>query len=57
MVYGKTNPYKGLPALSVSFTCVDADDNDYDGTYGDYDVTARVLLVKIDGIWKVFGFK
>ncbi len=56
-MYGESNPYKGLPAFSVSFTCVDANDNVYDGTYGDYDVTARVMLVKIDGKWKVFGFK
>ena len=56
-MYGETNPYKGLPAFSVSFTCVDANDNVYDGTYGEYDVTARVLLVRIDGEWKVFGFK
>lgn len=56
-MYGETNPYKGLPAFSVSFTCADANNNIYDGTYGDYDITARVLLVKIDGKWKVFGFK
>ena len=55
--YGETNPYAGLPAFSVSFTCADANDNIYDGTYGEYDVTTRVLLVKVDNKWKVFGFK
>ena len=55
--YGEPNPYKGCPGLSVSLTCADANNNIYDGTYGDYDVTARILLVKYQGQWKVFGFK
>lgn len=49
--------YVGLPAFSVSFNCVDAYNNFYDDTYGAYDTTARVLLVKQEGEWKVFGFK
>jgi hypothetical protein len=56
-VYGEKNPYSGLDAFSVSFNCADAQDNIYDGKYGDYDTTARILLVKQDGKWKVFGFK
>ncbi len=56
-MYGKPNPYKGCPGFSVSFTCADANNNIYDGTYGNYDVTARVLLVNYKGGWKVFGFK
>ena len=56
-MYGKENPYKGLPAFSVSFNCADAYNNFYDGTYGDYDTSARVLLVKKNGVWRVFMFK
>lgn len=56
-MYGEQNPYAGLPAYSVSFTCAAANGDLYDGTYGEYDVTTRVLLVKVDGKWKVFGFK
>ena len=56
-MYGEPNPYKGCPGYSVSLTCADANNNIYDGTYGDYDITARILLVKDQGHWKVFGFK
>lgn len=49
--------YKGEPAFSVSFNCVDANNNFYDGSHGEYDTTARVMLVKEEGVWKVFGFK
>ncbi len=55
--YGEPNPYEGLPAYSVSFTCADSNNEIYDGSCGKYDVTARVLLVEIDDHWKVFGFK
>ena len=48
-MYGEQNPYAGLPAYSVSFTCAAANGDLYDGTYGEYDVTTRVLLVKVDG--------
>lgn len=56
-MYGESNPYKGCPGYSVSLTCVDSNNNIYDGTYGNYDVTARILLVKYKGSWRVFGFR
>jgi hypothetical protein len=56
-MYGEENPYAGLPAVSVSFNCADSQDNIYDGKYGQYDTTARILLVEQNGKWKVFGFK
>lgn len=51
------NPYNGMPAMSVKFNCMDSRGNLYDGLQGDYDTTARVMLVKQNGVWKVFGLK
>lgn len=51
---GKQNPYKGLPGLSISFNCTDSNGNLYEGKY---DTSTRILLVNINGKWKVFGFK
>ena len=55
--FEEDSKYYGAPAISVSFNCADANNNFYDGKHGEYDTTARVLLVKEDGLWKVFGFK
>lgn len=55
--YGAPNPYNDCPGFCVSLTCVDANNNIYDGTYGDYDITARILLVKHKGQWRVFELK
>lgn len=54
---GKFNPYKGLPALSISFDCADSNNNLYDDSKGRYDTDTKVLVVKIGDEWNVFGFK
>lgn len=51
------NPYEGYRAYSVSFTCADAKDNIYDGKYGEYDITTRVVLLYQHGRWMVLFFK
>lgn len=48
---------RDVPMCYVSFDCVDANNKYYDGTYGKYDTTVDVYLVKQNGIWKVFEFK
>jgi len=53
-MYGEKSPYSGMPAFSVFFNCADSQDNIY---FGDYDTTARILLVEKNGKWQVFAFK
>jgi hypothetical protein len=45
----------GLPAYSVSFDCIKGDCDIY--SEGDTDTDVRVLLIKENGKWKIFGFK
>lgn len=50
--------YKGLPASSVSFTCVDSQNKRYDGSRGQYDTEVTILLVRNEeNKWKVLGFE
>lgn len=54
---GDDNPYKGMDGYSVSFDCANAKGEIYDGSKGNYDTDARVMLVKKDDMWQVTGFK
>ena len=58
MVYGTQYsnkiPYKGWNAMSVCFDC-DRGNSSYENTL--YDSTARIILVQIDGNWRVADFK
>ena len=58
MVYGSQYsnnfPYKGWNAVSVCFYC-DQGNSSYENTR--YDPSARIILVQIDGNWRVAGFK
>lgn len=51
------NLFEGLPSICVKLDDLDADDNSYDGSKGDFDTDANVILVKKDGVWRVFTFK
>lgn len=51
------NPFEGCQAKSVSFNCVNDKGEAYNHEYGDYDTTARVILVHDKGKWTVIGFK
>lgn len=52
--YSNDVPYKGWNAISVCFTC-DRNNSTYENTK--YDTTTRIILVQIDGCWRVVGFK
>lgn len=58
MVYGSQNlddlPYKGWNAVSVCFNC-DQGNSSYKNTQ--YDPSAHIILVQIDGNWRVAGFR
>ena len=58
MVYGTQYsndlPYKGWNAISVCFYC-DRGNSPYENTQ--YDSDARIILVQIDGDWRVADFK
>lgn len=52
--YSNNIPYKGWNAISVCFYC-DQGNSSYKNTQ--YDSSARIILVQIDGNWRVAGFK
>ncbi len=49
--------YAGCEAMNVRFDCVTPDGESYDGRYGRFDTDVRVMLVLLNGNWKVIGFK
>ena len=51
------NPFEGLPSICVELSCVDVENHPYDGSKGDYDANTNVILVKKEGVWRVFTFK
>lgn len=52
--YSNNFPYKGWNAVSVCFYC-DQGNNSYENTQ--YDPSTRIILVQIDGNWRVAGLK
>ena len=47
--------YKNTSAFKVSFDCADTNSKFYDNSKGEYDTSVTVIVVKEDGIWKVWG--
>ncbi|MBQ8542661.1 MAG: hypothetical protein IJ436_04230 [Bacteroidaceae bacterium] len=49
--------YAGCKAMNVRFDCATPNGEFYDGRYGRFDTNVRVMLVLLNGNWKVIGFK
>lgn len=54
--FGESSKYKNASAFKVSFDCADANSKFYDNSKGEYDTSVTVIVVKEDGVWKVWDF-